>query len=79
MKTIITYIINFFVGVVGSMLLVSQLTSGKSVSGTGVGFKLEGVGLILWVVVLVAYFLVAKKFLGKTLGGKVADSLVGKK
>lgn len=61
------------------MLLISQLTSGKSVSGTGIGFKLDGMGLILWVVVLVAYFFLAKKFLGKTVGGKIVDSIIGKK
>ena len=66
-------------GVVGSMLLVSQLTSGKSVSGSGVGFKLDGTGIILWVVVLAAYFFLAKKFWGKTVGGKIVDSIMGKK
>lgn len=78
-KTILTYVINFFVGVVGSMLLISQLTSGKSVSSTGVGFKLDGTGMILWVVVLVAYFFLAKKFWGKTAGGKIVDAIMGKK
>lgn len=66
-------------GVVGSMLLISQLTSGKSVSGTGVSFQLDGIGLILWVVVMVAYFFLAKKFWGKTVGGKIVDSVMGKK
>lgn len=66
-------------GVVGSMLLISQLTSGKSVSSSGVGFKLDGMGLILWVIVLAAYFFLAKKFWGKTVGGKIVDSIMGKK
>lgn len=66
-------------GVIGSMLLISQLTSGKSVSGSGVGFKLDGMGLILWVIVLIAYFFLAKKFWGKTVGGKIVDSIMGKK
>lgn len=61
------------------MLLISQLTSGKSVSGSGVSFKLDGMGLILWVVVLAAYFFLAKKFWGKTVGGKIVDALMGKK
>lgn len=78
-KTIVTYVLNFLIGVVGSMLLISQLTSGKSVSSSGVGFKLEGTGLILWIVVLVAYFFLAKKFWGKTIGGKIADAIMGKK
>lgn len=60
-------------------MLISQLTSGKSVSGSGVGFKLDGTGFILWVVVLAAYFFLAKKFLGKTIGGKIADVIIGKK
>lgn len=76
MKTILTYVVNFFLGGVGSMLLVSQLTSGKSVSGSGVGFKLDGTGMILWVVVLVAYFFLAKKFWGKTVGGKIVDLVI---
>ena len=66
-------------GIVGSMLLISQLTSGKSVSGTGVGFKLDGTGLILWVVVIVAYFFLAKKFWGKTVGGLLVSKLMGGK
>lgn len=66
-------------GIVGSMLLISQLTSGKSVSSTGVGFKLDGTGLILWLVVIAAYFFLAKKFWGKTVGGKIIDSVMGKK
>lgn len=78
-KTLLTYVINFFVGVVGSMLLISQLTSGKSVSGTGLSFKLDGTGLIIWVVVLVAYFFLSKKFWGKTVGGKIVDSIMSKK
>ncbi len=61
------------------MLLISQLTSGKSVSGTGVGFKLDGTGLILWVIVLVAYFFLAKKFLGKTIGGWIVSKLMSGK
>lgn len=76
MKTVTTYIANFLIGIVGTLLLVSQLTSGKSVSGTGVGFRLEGFGLILWVVVVVLYFVLAKKYWKKTVGGKIADLII---
>lgn len=61
------------------MLLVSQLTSGKSVSGTGVSFKLDGTGLIIWVVVLVVYFWAVRKYLGKTLGGWLVSKVLGGK
>lgn len=61
------------------MLLVSQLTSGKSISDSGIGFKLDGIGLILWVVALAAYFFLAKKFWGKTVGGMIVDSVMGKR
>lgn len=61
------------------MLLISQLTSGKSAGSSGVSFNLDGTGLILWVVVLAAYFFLAKKFWGKTVGGKIVDSVMGKK
>ena len=61
------------------MLLVSQLTSGKSVSGTGLSFKLDGTGLIIWAIVLVVYFWAVRKYLGKTVGGWLVSKILGGK
>jgi len=61
------------------MLIISQLTSGKSVSGTGVSFNLDGTGLLIWVVVLVVYFWAVRKYLGKTVGGWLVSKVLGAK
>ena len=61
------------------MLIISQLTSGKSVSGTGLSFKLDGTGLIIWAIVLVVYFWAVRKYLGKTVGGWLVSKILGGK
>ena len=61
------------------MLIISQLTSGKSVSGTCLSFKLDGTGLIIWAIVLVVYFWAVRKYLGKTVGGWLVSKILGGK
>ena len=75
----LTVIFNFFLGVLGTALLTTQITTGKSISSTGLSLSLKNEGLILWLVLLVVYFWGAKKFWGKTVGGLLTDKLLGKK
>ena len=75
----LTVIFNFLLGVLGTALLTTQITTGKSISSTGLSLSLKNEGLILWLVLLVVYFWGAKKFLGKTVGGLLVDKLMGKK
>jgi hypothetical protein len=83
LNILITWVINFFLGIIGSMFIVSQILSGKSVSTSSgkvnVGFQLDTFGLIAWVVVILVYFVGAKKIWGKTVGGILADKIGGKK
>lgn len=57
--------------------------TGEGVSATGtsasVGIKLDTTGLIIWAVVVLIYFIGAKKIWGKTVGGLIADAIMGKK
>ncbi|MDP3973763.1 MAG: hypothetical protein Q8P92_02935 [Candidatus Daviesbacteria bacterium] len=81
--TVLTYVLNFLIGIVGTMLLVSQLTSGRGIStATGrvsVGVGLDMTGFIIWVVIVLVYFFGAKKLWGKTVGGLLVDMVMGKK
>ena len=82
MKTTLTWILNFVLGVFGTALLASQISSGKSVSfedGIQFSLKLYNMGLILYLVFIVAYFWGAKKFWGKTVGGLLTDKILGNK
>lgn len=75
----LTVIFNLLLGVLGTALLTTQITTGKSISSTGLSLSLKNEGLILWLVLLVVYFWGAKKFWGKTAGGLLVDKLMGKK
>lgn len=83
-KTITVWFLNFVIGVVGTSILITKLMgTGQGVSATSnsasVGIKLDTTGLIIWAVVVLVYFFGAKKFLGKTVGGLIADMVMGKK
>lgn len=81
MKTLLTVVLNFLIGVVGIAVLITQLTSGEGVKSEGgttsVGFQLDTFGIIAWVVGIVLYFWLAKKYLGKTVGAKLLDLVTG--
>lgn len=85
MKTIIVWILNFIIGIIGTMFLISRLTGNgggiTGVSGAGASFKfgLDSTGFIVWIVVVLAYFFGARKVWGKTVGGLIADAIMGKK
>lgn len=82
MGTVLTYIFNFLIGIVGIMFLVSRFDTGRGVSATGsgvsVGVGLTFTGFIIWLVVVLVYFFGAKKLWGKTVGGLLASKLTGK-
>lgn len=76
---VLTVIFNFLLGVLGMALLTTQIMTGKSISTTGLSLQLKNEGLILWLVLMVVYFVGAKKLWGKTIGGLLTDKLTGKK
>lgn len=84
-KTFSVWIINFFIGIIGTMMLVSSITGNgsgiTSASSSGASFKfgLDGTGFIIWLVLLIVYFWGARKLWGKTPGGLLTDKLLGKK
>lgn len=83
-KTILVWFLNFFIGVVGTAILVTKLTGrGEGVAATGssasVRVNMDMTGMIIWVVVVAVYFFGAKKFWGKTVGGLIVDAVMGKK
>lgn len=82
MRTILTLVFNFFLGVIGMAFLASQISSGKSISfQNGLQFNLElyNFGLLLYLVLLVTYFWGAKRLWGKTVGELLTDKILGKK
>ncbi len=82
MGTLITWVLNFILGIIVTALLASQISSGKSISfenGIQFNLRLYNMGLILYLVFIVAYFFGAKKLWGKTIGGLITNKLMGKK
>lgn len=82
MNTLLTWVLNLVLGIFGTALLASQISSGKSVSfedGIQFSLRLYNAGLILYFVFIVVYFWGAKKLWGKTVGGLIIDKLLGKK
>lgn len=84
MKTIFTWIINFFVGIVGTMTLVSRITgTGQGVRGTstsvGLDFRFGITELVFWIILMVLYFWLSKKYLGKSFGGWLIAKIFNKK
>lgn len=82
MATILTWVFNIILGVLGTAIIASQISSGQGISfedGIKLNLKLYNMGLIFYLVLLVAYFWGAKKTLGKTVGGLLTDKLMGKK
>lgn len=77
--TTLTVIFNVLLGVIGTALLTTQIMTGKSIGSDGLSFSLKNEGLILWVVLLVAYFFGSKKLWGKTVGGLLTEKLLGRK
>ncbi len=84
MKTLIVWVLNFVIGIIGTSILVTKLMgTGEGVAATSnsasVGIKLDTTGIIVWVVVILVYFFGAKKLWGKTVGGLIINALSGKK
>lgn len=79
MGILLTVIFNFLLGVLGMALLTTQIMTGKSISTTGLSLQLKNEGLILWLVLMVVYFVGAKKLWGKTVGRIIVDAVMGKK
>ncbi|MBI4059346.1 hypothetical protein HY404_03860 [Candidatus Microgenomates bacterium] len=78
---LLTIVFNI-IGVFLTVLIASQISSGKSVSfedGIAFNISLYNLGLILWVVLLVVYLWGTKMLWGKTAGGLVVDLIMGKK
>lgn len=83
MRTVLTYVLNFFIGIIGPMFLISSLTTGRGVSsiesGVRVGVGLTMSGTIIWLIVVLGYFFGARKLWGRTVGGLIVDAVMGKK
>ena len=82
MATLLTVVFNTILGVLGTAIVASQISSGKSISfenGVNLSLDIHNMGLVLYIVLLVPYFLGAKKLWGKTVGGLLTDKLLGKK
>ncbi|EKD84705.1 MAG: hypothetical protein ACD_38C00169G0006 [uncultured bacterium] len=83
-KTIGVWFLNFLIGIVGTAILITKLTGrGEGIAATGnsASFKvnMDITGFIIWIVIILVYFFGAKKFWGKTVGGFIADAVMGKK
>jgi len=84
MRALLTWIANFFIGIVGTMVIVSRLTgTGEGVRGTsssvGVDFSFGIIELVMWLVLIFAYFWAGKKYLGQSVGGWLVAKLLGRK
>ncbi|MBI2022543.1 hypothetical protein HYS97_01695 [Candidatus Daviesbacteria bacterium] len=84
MSKFLTYLFNFLIGVVGIGILVTKLTGvGKGVevgqNAARFDVKFDTTGFIIWVVLLILYFYLSRKYWGKTVGGLIASKLLGKK
>ncbi|MDO8573512.1 MAG: hypothetical protein Q7R77_02050 [Candidatus Daviesbacteria bacterium] len=82
MGTVITWVLNFILGIIVTAIIASQISSGQGISfedGIKLNLKLYNMGLILYLVFIVAYFVGSKKFLGKTPGAIITEKILGKK
>lgn len=84
LKTLVVWILNFVIGIVGTAILITKLTGrgeGIAATGSSASFKvnMDMTGFIIWIVIIVAYFFISKKMWGKTVGGFIADAVMGKK
>lgn len=82
LKTLLIWVLNFVLGVMVTALVASQISSGKSISfedGIRLNLSLYNMGLVLYLVLIAAYFWGAKKFLGKTIGALLIEMLMGNK
>ncbi|MDO8570192.1 MAG: hypothetical protein Q7R97_01235 [Candidatus Daviesbacteria bacterium] len=80
--TLITWVLNIFLGFFVTALLASQISSGQSISfenGMQLNLRLYNSGLIFYLIFIVIYFVGAKKIWGKTIGGLIASAILGKK
>lgn len=82
LTTVLTYVFNIVLGVLGMAIIASQISSGQGISfedGIKLNLRLYNMGLVLYLVLLVGYFWGVKKYLGKTAGGLLADKITGKR
>ncbi|RJQ27251.1 hypothetical protein C4577_01725 [Candidatus Parcubacteria bacterium] len=84
MKTLIVWVLNFIIGIVGTAILITKVMgTGQGVAATSnsasIGIKLDMTGFIIWIVIIAVYFFGSKKLWGETVGGLIADAITGKK
>lgn len=77
MKKIGVWVLNI-IGIIAIAWVIAKLagSGGADTGGEGVSINLNGVGFIIWIVVLVVYFYGAKKLWGKTVGGLIMDKVM---
>lgn len=83
-KTIVVLLLNFLIGIVGTAILITKLSGrgeGIAATGSSASFKvnMDMTGFIVWIVIIAAYFFGARRFWGKTVGGLITDTVMGKK
>lgn len=69
MKKIISGVLDFVIGFGFTGWLLTRISGGE---GT---FQLQNMWFIVWIVVVVLYYILTKKYLGKTLGQKITESI----
>lgn len=77
-KKIGVWVINFILGIIVTSYIIGKLGGGSEAVSTsqGVSINLSGMGFVIWIVVVIAYFYGAKKLWGKTVGGLIMDKLM---
>lgn len=83
-KTIVVWLLNFLIGIIGTAILITKLTGrGEGIAATdsSASFRInmDMTGIIIWVIIIAVYFFGAKKLWGKTVGGLIVDTVMGKK
>ncbi|MBI1918979.1 hypothetical protein HYS29_00105 [Candidatus Microgenomates bacterium] len=68
MKKIISGVLDFVLAFGVSGWLLTRLSGGE---GT---FQLQNMWFVAWIVVVVLYYVLSKKYLGKTVGQKITES-----
>lgn len=65
MKKVLAVILDIILGVLGTGWLLTRLTGSKMT------FQLEGTWFFIWLVAIVLYFILPRKLLGQSIGGKI--------
>ncbi len=79
LKKIGVWVINVVIVIVLAWVIGKFTGDSETVtngSNSTVNINLNGVGLIVWIIVLVIYFYGARKLWGKTVGGLIMEKLM---